>query len=263
MKVGVVAGKRHSVDGGRFSLQSSVISALSSVKTKHQFILIDYIEENNFIRDDGVQVIGLKSPYEKYDHEIRLFFDIQQCVFKSLRSAVAKLHPAWRFLKPESPVARLVRMHQLDVVWFIAPNDAEIVSCPIMTTVWDLEHRLHPWFPEINYKDSAWDDLEDYYQRVLPRAMRVITGTQRSKEDLVHFYRLPSANVEVVPFPVPGLVKLVDQNQIMAIRNRLKIEHDYFIYPSQFWPHKNHVNLLYALAILKSENSIVPNIVFT
>jgi glycosyltransferase involved in cell wall biosynthesis len=49
----------------------------------------------------------------------------------------------------------------------------------------------------------------------------------------------------------------------LDIREKYGIRGDFLIYPAQFWPHKNHVNILIALALLKRNRGIVIEMVFT
>lgn len=237
MKIGVVVNHRQPTDGGGFSLQSLILSALNTVQTKHEFPILDQEKRNDYIADDGIPVIGLNfsglNPQSESDSS-----------------------------HLETPLAQAVKTHHLDAVWFLSPN-AELLSCPIFLTVWDLQHRQTPCFPEVSQSGWIWRDREDHYQRMLPQATRVITGTQAGKDEVIQFYRLPPGNVEVIPFPAPELRQAATKEQITSVRQKYGIQNDYFIYPAQFWPHKNHVNLLHALAIIKSKDPSVPNLILT
>jgi hypothetical protein len=69
--------------------------------------------------------------------------------------------------------------------------------------------------------------------------------------------------VEVIPFPVAETPTVVCEDSSFSVREKYGIQNDFFIYPAQFWPHKNHVNLLHALAIIKSKDPSVPNLILT
>ena len=44
---------------------------------------------------------------------------------------------------------------------------------------------------------------------------------------------------------------------------KYRIKPDFLLYPAQFWPHKNHVNLLKALDLLRKRDGITLDLVFT
>jgi hypothetical protein len=69
-------------------------------------------------------------------------------------------------------------------------------------TVWDLEHRKQPYFPEVSVTGWTWEEREQIYRAVLPRASFIITGTQVGRDEIVHYYGVNPNNVRVVPFPV-------------------------------------------------------------
>ena len=72
------------------------------------------------------------------------------------------------------------------------------VSIPFITTVWDLEHRKRPYFPEVSRTGWLWADRERHYQTVLPRASFVITGTTTGKDEVVRYYGINPENVKVI-----------------------------------------------------------------
>jgi glycosyltransferase involved in cell wall biosynthesis len=155
-----------------------------------------------------------------------------------------------------------IRSQGIDIVWFLTPPGI-VVSSPFITVVWDLEHRLRPYFPEVSVTGWTWDAREKSYSTVLPRASRVLTGTQAGKDEILRFYGLDPNNVEVVPFPVPGISVGGRTDWLPNIREKYGIKQDFVFYPAQFWPHKNHVNLLLALQVLKRSHGLEIDMVFT
>jgi len=139
------------------------------------------------------------------------------------------------------------------VVWFLYPGHQQ-VSAPFITTVWDLQHRLQPVFPEVSVTGWTWDQREASYRSLLPRATRVITGTCSGKNDIVSFFGVNPENVVVVPLPVNP--KIFDGSRKDSdVRKKYGIMGDYIFYPANFWPHKNHVNLLLAIDRLRRRNN--------
>jgi glycosyltransferase involved in cell wall biosynthesis len=126
------------------------------------------------------------------------------------------------------------------------------------TTVWDLEHRKQPYFPEVSTVGATWEQRERIFHKLLPRAARVITGTQAGKNEIVFYYRVRPENVRVVRFPVSyEFLEAANGNRPVALA-KYGIRNPFVIYPAQFWAHKNHVNLMIALQQLNegSENPL-------
>src|SRR5262249_32513579 len=67
----------------------------------------------------------------------------------------------------------LVRNERIDVVWFMTPL-SEPLPIPYFATVWDLEHRKQPYFPEVSTTGWTWDARESAFGALLPRASMVI-----------------------------------------------------------------------------------------
>jgi glycosyltransferase involved in cell wall biosynthesis len=90
-----------------------------------------------------------------------------------------------------------------------------------------------------------------------------LTGTHAGKNEIVHYYRVNPVNVIVNPLPAPTFAAENRYHAIPDVRNKYRIRRDFLIYPAQFWPHKNHINLLMALAILKRKRGMAIEMVFT
>jgi len=154
-----------------------------------------------------------------------------------------------------------IREHGIEVVWFLGQEGVS-VPVPYISTVWDLAHRSKPYFPEVSVAGWDWVGREQTFMSVLPRASFILTGTSAGKSEIVHYYRVNPDNVIVVPFPAPSFAS-EDHNGFPNVCEKYGIRGDFLFYPAQFWPHKNHVNILIALALLKREKGIPIEMVFT
>lgn len=165
------------------------------------------------------------------------------------------------FAKP-SPLERAAREHQIDLLWFVALETERVVTIPYMATVWDLSHRPHPYFPEVSFSGWPWGARERHFRDLLPRAARIITGTEVGKEEIVRYYQVPEQLVHVVPFPTPQFA-LDSPVAAKQLPEMAQVPDNYLFYPAQFWPHKNHAGLLLTLKILRDTYGLDFNLVFT
>ena len=67
---------------------------------------------------------------------------------------------------------------------------------------------------------------------------------------------MPPDRIKILPFPTLSYVLDLKNTEDIDIDDRYDIPKDYLFYPAQFWPHKNHANLLLALKKLKEEYAL-------
>jgi glycosyltransferase involved in cell wall biosynthesis len=143
-------------------------------------------------------------------------------------------------------------------MWFVG-GAYDTLDLPYFTTVWDVQHRTHPWFPEVSTA-GIWDHREAFFRRHLGRAAKIITGTKTGRDELGLYYRIPEDRICILPHPTPGFA--LDPPDDFR-RSSRALPQDFFFYPAQMWPHKNHVNLLKGYALLKARTPDVPALVFS
>ena len=127
--------------------------------------------------------------------------------------------------------------------------------------MWDLQHRYQPFFPEVSI-DGVWDTREQFFSYFLKRSAYCLTGTETGKREIQHFYQLSEPRVRVFPLPTPQYV-INAADSTIEVKKHFGIDKDYIFYPAQFWPHKNHINLISALKILKSDYGLDLALVLT
>ncbi|MCM2270715.1 MAG: glycosyltransferase [Thermoanaerobaculia bacterium] len=216
MRVGVYVPEMGPESGGAHTFVADVLGALAPVTLRHQFTVLHP---------------GAAPP---------------------MRGGLPRLV---RLPDPASPLDSTLdataRELGLELVWFLTP-EVQPVTVPFVATVWDLEHRGQPHFPEVSVSGWGWQEREFFYRTTLPRAAWVNVGSAYGKRQIESYYGLPAANVVVVPLPTPSFTPEElggDAAELAA----LGVRASYLFYPAQFWPHKNHVVLLHALARLSAE----------
>ena len=69
---------------------------------------------------------------------------------------------------------------RIDFFVNVSPEIA-ILDVPFLVIVWDLQHRLQPFFPEVGSGDE-WQRRENFFSQVLKRAAYVVTATDDREE---------------------------------------------------------------------------------
>ncbi|NCC85077.1 MAG: glycosyltransferase [Clostridia bacterium] len=136
----------------------------------------------------------------------------------------------------------------VDLVFFTSPCQYAMAMNRLsyITTVWDLCHRDLPEFPEVA-ANGEFERRERLYRSTLPKAFLILVDSMELAIRVCQRYGIDDSRILPMPFaPAPFLVgKNKTTNRVNLI------EGDYFFYPAQFWPHKNHVRILEALRLLK------------
>ncbi len=134
------------------------------------------------------------------------------------------------------------------------------MNLPYITVVWDLEHRLQPYFPELS-TEGNWDGREKSYAVRLRRAAIILTGTEAGKLEIERFYQV-ATGIKKLPLPTPSFALNAQPSDGKQVLAKYNIPEKYLFYPSQFWPHKNHVGLLLAVQMLRDKYDLVFPVVF-
>lgn len=221
MRVGAYLGDFAPEEGGAHGFVATVLDALlaAAPSSGHQFVAL--CEPGQSVR---------QMEHRELPRRTRLSMG-----FEVLRHYAPLAH----LLRP-GRVERAARSLGLDLVWFLPGIAYEAIDTPYIGTIWDLQHRLHPWFPEVG-ADGYWEHRELMYARFVRRAAHLLTGTEVGAGQLHQFYGVPRERISVLPQPVPRLASEATPPAGIAPGER------FLYYPAQFWPHKNHVNLLHAL----------------
>jgi glycosyltransferase involved in cell wall biosynthesis len=118
----------------------------------------------------------------------------------------------------------------------------------------DLQHVHLPSF------FSAYDRArrEKWYGAMCRQARMVAVTSTWTQHDVMAHFGLSEETVRVVPLaPIIGEYKSPAAADLELLRKRLRLPSAFVYYPAQTWPHKNHVGLLEALALLRDSKGIV------
>jgi glycosyltransferase involved in cell wall biosynthesis len=250
MRVGVVADSVSPEAGGVFTFLAAVVDAIKGCSGNHEFVIWEPAVDRGVTRwwrkavKQGADIVGAGQ--------------LVRSTARRIKSVTAAFAPA-----ELPPIERFIRVSEIDVMWFLSQTNAT-ASVPYITTVWDLQHRRQPYFPEVSTTGWTWEERERAFGTVLPRASRIITGTETGKREISAFYGISPENVVVVPMPVAIAEHGTDDGGgHVNIRAKYGLKREFIFYPAQFWPHKNHVNLLLALDLLKGRGGLELDLVLT
>ena len=232
MRVGILLGNSDPTAGGGYTFQKEVFDALLAIgaQSRHSFVFLCHPDT------------AAKLPPRPLPNAEVVALDAEVVAQRAILFGRSKPAPKLRTLDQQLQAAGIEFVWQLG-----APG--QVLEVPYMVVVWDLQHRLQPWFPEVS-ANGNWQHRDTLYTTVLGRAAAVIVGTQAGKLEVERFFRVDPSRILIMPHPTPRFADApVEAGR--SVRGKYGITGDYLFYPAQFWAHKNHVNLLLALKLLQ------------
>jgi glycosyltransferase involved in cell wall biosynthesis len=233
-----------------------ILKAFENISTRHEFYLIT-----------NKKLIEFKHPLFK----IISLEDFFPSLSVRIQYKVIKVILAFKFFLPYKVVFKFEkilsdRLTQLDTaiiyyniraVWFVSGAGSPSERIPSITTHWDCNHLVTPYFPEFSYTRYGFDVLQNEKIRMVNKSSFIISGTEIGKKQIIQFYGADPNKIKVIPFFPPQLndftdIHFADEKDIdSSILNE-----SYIFYPAQFIPHKNHIVLLKALQHLHSKYTL-------
>ena len=248
MKVGVFLEDFSPEVGGGFTIQDDIFRALLEIidATHHSFVIFCRRPETvtPLLTTPRVEAIGFPGTFGQ-----RVF-----------ARAERGLHSLLESRKRQTRLEQLCKEAGVEFLWFVGAEAVQ-VDLPYMAIVWDLQHRVQPWFPEVS-AGGTWKHREKFYSEFLRRAAIIIAGNDAGRKEIQRFYQVTSNRIKLLPHPTPSFALNAQQGDTASVLKKYKLNNNYLFYPAQFWSHKNHVNLLLAAAALKSEHQLEFQVVF-
>jgi glycosyltransferase involved in cell wall biosynthesis len=257
VKIGLYLKESNPERGGSYTFESQILREflILSCQSRHKFTVLENGCQDLLTTSikNGVYLKELKINTRSSDLHLA-FFLVKRA--KQIIPWLGKIHNAIRAREQEKTARKL----GLNLIWSIVPG-RYAKNVPYITTVFDLQHRLQPFFPEVS-RGSEWESRENSIRPLVRKAAMLITGTQVGKSEIELFYNVPSERIRVIPFPTP-LFKSQDKDIDSSwVCKKYDLPNNYLFYPAQFWPHKNHANLLLAISQLKQQFNLTVPIVF-
>lgn len=243
MKVGVFLEGFLAGEGGGYTIQTDLLHALLELEkeSRHTFVVLcrQPDELSELLRSSRVSAIAFPGGLAE-----RVVSDVGR-----------KLSSIREKRRTETRLEQIAHEAGIEFVWFLGAEAVQ-VDLPYLAIVWDLQHRLQPWFPEVT-ANGVWEHREAFYSEFLPRATYIIAGTRVGSKEIQRFYQIPSERIKILRHPTPSFaLASTDFDQANSVLKTHEIPPSYLFYPAQFWSHKNHAGLLFALQVLGEKHGL-------
>jgi glycosyltransferase involved in cell wall biosynthesis len=257
MKIGIMVSDQCPEAGGGFTFEQGLMDSLQRLKseTSHELVMVGHALEVPPCLS-GMPWVSLRPKLEK---KAKIRREINR-IFKKIVPG-RRTCPGTFLLDFER--APQVQAADLDLIVYLHPGVSPFLDIPYIINVWDLGHRVLPFFPELSLA-AGWEIRERHYRERLQRAAYIIAPNASFRQEMVHFYQVPVEKIRLLHHPTPNDVLRQSETSVEgASLDHLGLKGDFLLCPAQFWPHKNHILLLRMLKVLKEKYGYEPQLVLT
>jgi glycosyltransferase involved in cell wall biosynthesis len=150
------------------------------------------------------------------------------------------------------PVVRLFRDHTVDVTFEAANYFGWRSGNPTIAWMPDIQHRVAPQM----FTRFGGLKRELGFRAQVASGHAIMLSSEHARQTCEHFYPATRGRTHVVRFAVspPGPF---DPVAARAVADGYQLPERFFYLPNQFWKHKNHLQVLEALDLLRSRGQRV------
>jgi glycosyltransferase involved in cell wall biosynthesis len=124
-----------------------------------------------------------------------------------------------------------------------------LTRCPFVVTIHDC---IHLRFPEYLPNRLAYVYARTLMRSSARRSQRVLTVSQASKQDILHYLKIPASKVEVIYNAIDDRLATPPRaDEVAKVRERYQLTAPFILYTGNIKPHKNVDRLIEAYAILR------------
>jgi glycosyltransferase involved in cell wall biosynthesis len=118
---------------------------------------------------------------------------------------------------------------------------------PLVCLVHDLQYLAYPDF----FDDAERGGRDDAFRRAVRWSEKIVTDSEYVRRTILEHAGLGEDRVVAIPIGFAGGCPEIGEEEADAVLARHGLEREgYFLYPANFWPHKNHRMLLVAFGQL-------------
>ena len=232
---------------GGATFEADMLRAVLSVDTAHELLIYPDAPSTRAIAEEAGAVSRVRWVPAVREPPLST-----RVVRRALRAMHRRPPPL-----PFAPLSRALHDAGAQAAWMLGGALVPL-DLPYLATIWDLEHRAQPWFPEVS-AEGEWRERERLYGEFVRRASGVLAGTTQGAELIRTSYGEPPGGIHVLPFPTPHFA--LEAAAQRAPKRPTLCPGRYVLYPAQFWAHKNHVTAVRAIALLQARGASTPDLV--
>jgi len=243
MKTAILLNLGDETSGGSFQFNAMIYETLLAKRSSNHHDLFFVFEKDNDLGARPDLALPNRFQYRLY-FSWQLIKEIIRFIYQMKKISLDNCRSSW--------LNRKLIAHDVKAVWSVNPLSTAL-TLPYLTTSWDISHKVTPFFKEIADSGEQLAKQDKICQAVFAQAYKVIVGTQIGKDELSNIFGVSGNRILVQELPIKHLnpVKKLVRNQFQ------------FIYPANFWSHKNHLVIIKAINDLIAREKFPIKFIFT
>jgi glycosyltransferase involved in cell wall biosynthesis len=221
VRIAIDARKLH--DYGIGTYVRNLVRALARQNTDDTYILLCPRKDRGFVESLGPRFEALEERAGNY----------------TVREQISVPVDLWR--------ARVDLFHAPHYV--VSP----LTMCPFVVTIHDC---IHLRFPEYLPNRAAYFYARTVMSSSARRARRVLTVSRASKQDILHFLKIPADKIEVIYNALDErLAAAPSAEDVARVEQRFQLSSPFVLYAGNIKPHKNLGRLIEAFSLLRQRGA--------
>jgi glycosyltransferase involved in cell wall biosynthesis len=243
MKIAILLNLADKTSGGAFQFNATIYETLFAKQSSIHHKLFFVFEGDNQLGARPDLALPSRLHYRFY-FLLQLIKELFLSFSHRKKISLDNCRSSW--------LNRKLLANDVKAVWSVNPLSM-VIDLPYLTTSWDISHKVTPYFKEISDSGLQLARQDKICRSVFARAFKIIVGTQIGKEELSNAFGISSNRILIQALPIPRLnpVKKLARNQFQ------------FIYPANFWSHKNHLVIIKAVRDLLTDENFPIKFIFT
>jgi glycosyltransferase involved in cell wall biosynthesis len=247
LKIGVLLENYKKEEGGAHSYYNTLIEGIANYRFDEglEFVFvnigksIDPSAPNKSYSFDVDHIVKNRYPLFSFLNKISLIKGVNYFPLSN------KIQLSYKKRFNETIKEQLIQ-NEIDVVYSLTPYYKDL-NYPTVITHWDIGHKSTFALPEVTF-NGEHEFREDYYKCFLQKAFAIVCESEAGKKELCYYQDINPDRIFVMPMFPGNMIELnVPEIEVKEILNKFSIKkNDFFVYPAQFWAHKNHFNLVMA-----------------
>ncbi len=241
VRIGIFLGSEPS-GGGLFQYSQAILEAAASLPQDRFLPVAAYLSPrwSGLLRELGLSSIHVpRGFWGRFVGAGWMTLGLSQGIW---RKAAPWFHPQVRAL-----------LRQRCSLWIFPAQDSLSFQVPVpaLVSIADLMHRYERRFPEVGNR-LEYHLREANFRNICRWSSGIIVDSRTGREQVAESYRVPTDRIFVLPYVPPGTLNRGETGEA-DFDARYSLPSRFLFYPAQFWFHKNHANLLRAVALAKKE----------
>jgi len=137
----------------------------------------------------------------------------------------------------------ILKDNEIEVIFY--PNPFIVIKdFPFLFVNWDIGHKSTHAFPELSM-NSEFQLRDKNYSELYNKALFICSESETGKAEISNYFNINPHRIKVLPM-FPG--RIIEEAVAESVPKFINSDQSFFLYPAQFWPHKNHYNLIIAFS---------------